>query len=216
MTEDENARNCYVRFLPFLTKTFLLGFPSALLFWHHQIHAQIKHGAGVLVRDEPVQVMISSASENIRANGWTLKPLAQYTMKARTLGLRSYQDDAVAGLAPYDFAAGWGRMSDEAVLERMEISQDNRRYHWRYWGAAPIPEQEITTHSANIHLIPADDSVAQSIASLRIGSLVEMSGWLVEATHPGADKPWRSSLTRDDEGEGACEILYVRSLILMK
>jgi hypothetical protein len=35
----------------------------------------------------------------------------------------------------------------------------------------------------------------------------------VEASHPHARKTWRSSLSRDDEGEGACEILYATSLI---
>ncbi len=169
-----------------------------------------------MIQGEPEQIMLASASANVLKDSWTLKPLAQFTIKARALGLKHYRGDACASLAPYDLAAGWGRMSDEAVLERLEILQDNRFYHWRYWGAAPIPESEIISHSANIHLIPADDNVAQSIASLRVGSLVHMSGWLVEATYPGANKPWRSSLTRDDAGDGACEILYVRSLTLMK
>lgn len=169
-----------------------------------------------MVRDEPVQVMLPDASEKVWKNGWNLKPLAQYTLKARALGLRRYQGDATASLAPYDLAVGWGCMSDETVLERLEISQDNRYFHWRYWGAPPIPDNEINAHSANIHLIPADDRVAQSIASLRVGSLLQMSGWLVEAAHPGSEKPWRSSLTREDEGEGACEIYYVRSLVVTK
>jgi hypothetical protein len=73
----------------------------------------------------------------------------------------------------------------------------------------------MITHSANNHLIPADDSVRDQIAALRVGSLVKISGFLVEATHPQADHPWRSSLTRDDTGDGACEIIYVRNVIEM-
>lgn len=216
LTERRNARNGYVRFYPLLTKSILLGLPCALVFWYQQIHAPIKYGPGVKVRDEPEQIMLAANAENVMKDGWTLKPLAQYTFKARTLGLKRYQGDAADALAPYDLAVGWGRMSDEAVLERLNISQDKRYYHWRYWGTAPIPESEIINHSANIHLIPADENVAQCIAFLRVGSLVQMSGWLVEATHQGADKPWRSSLTRNDEGNGSCEILYVRSLIVTK
>lgn len=216
LTKSAIARVCGVRLLPLLTKAMILGLPSALLLWHHQKHAPIKYGPGVMVRDEPVQVMLSSSVEYAQANGWTLKPLAKFTLNARTLGLKHYQGDAIAGLAPYDLAAGWGRMSDEAVLERLDISQDNRHYHWSYWGTPPIPEEEITLHSANVHLIPADENVAQCISSLRVGSLVQMSGWLVEATHPGADKPWRSSLSRDDSGDGACEIFYVRRLEMIR
>ncbi len=215
LTEGRNARNEYVRFPPLFTKLLLLGVPCALVFWYQKDHAPIKYGPGVMVKEEPEQTVLTTFAQPVLKNGWTLKPVAQYTIKARVLGLRRYQDGASASLAPYDLTVGWGRMSDETVLDRLEISQSDRFYHWRYWGAAPIPEDEIITHSANIHLIPADDSVAQSIASLRIGSLVQMSGWLVDATYPGADKPWRSSLTRDDEGAGACEILYARSLFLL-
>ena len=39
-----------------------------------------------------------------------------------------------------------------------------------------------------------------------------MTGYLVEANFPGAAKPWRSSLVRDDTGDGACELMYVRLL----
>ena len=216
LTEDRYARNGYVRFYPLLTKSLLLGLPFATVIWYHQNQSPIKYGPGVMVQDEPEQTMLPTASENVRKDGWTVKPLAQYKLKARALSLKRYRGGDSASLAPYDLAVGWGRMSDESVLERLEISQENRFFHWRYWGSPPIPEEEIITHSANIHLIPADESVAQSIASLRVGSLVQMSGWLVEATHPGANRPWHSSLTRDDQGEGACEILYVRSLILMK
>jgi hypothetical protein len=103
-------------------------------------------------------------------------------------------------------------MSDTAVLDKLDITQGNRFYRWRYWGKAPIPESEIVTHSANMHIIPADDSILRNLKSLRKGSLVRLSGNLVVATHPQSNKPWRSSLVRDDQGEGACEVFYVRAL----
>ena len=71
-------------------------------------------------------------------------------------------------------------------------------------------------HAANTHMIPEDDRIRDKIAKLRKGSLVKMIGYLVEATNPRSATPWRSSLTREDSGDGACEIFYVRSLQELK
>ena len=46
-------------------------------------------------------------------------------------------------------------MSDEAVIDQIEISQSGRWYRW-HSDALLIPKLEIQTHSANMHLIPAD------------------------------------------------------------
>jgi hypothetical protein len=164
------------------------------------------------VSKEPEQILFTHPQPPIYRNGWTLKPLALYIIEARVLSKERYTDDSVASLAPYDLALGWGRMSDTAVLERLDISQSNRFYHWQCWGNTPIPEKEMISHSANNHLIPADEAIRDQIAALRVGSLVKISGLLVEATHPQADHPWRSSLSREDTGDGACEIIYVRAV----
>lgn len=184
----------------------VLGF----LAWRQ--YAPIKHVAGVLVRAEPTQTMLVTSPPPLSKNGWVLKPLAVFSLEARVLGVKFYTDDFSSTISSCDLALGWGPMSDSAVLDRLDISQQHRFYRWRFWGQAPIPEKEIVTHSANMHLIPADESILGKLKSLRQGSLIRLSGNLVEATHPQGERPWRSSLARDDTGEGACEIFYVKSL----
>jgi len=180
--------------------------------WFNAAHKPLHYPPGTLIPTEPAQTEPPASQPAIEKAGWTLKPLAGYVIEARVLGRKRYASDATSALSPFDLALGWGRMSDESVLERLDISQGARFYHWQYWGSAPIPEKEIVTHSANVHVIPADDAVEAKIASLRLGALVKLQGWLVEATHSQADRPWRSSLSRDDEGEGACEIILVQSV----
>lgn len=172
----------------------------------------IEHPPGVLVRALPDQMVFTTPQPSVVKNGWTLKPLAALALEARVLGAKRYRDDFAASIAPFDLALGWGPMSDAAVLEKLDVTQKNRFYHWRFWGRAPIPEKDITAHSGNMHIIPADDAVLSKLQSLREGALVRLAGSLVVATHPKANKPWCTSLTRDDEGEGACEIFYVKSL----
>jgi hypothetical protein len=172
----------------------------------------IAHSPGVQASKEPEQITLHTPQASISKEGWTLQPVAVFSLDARVLGVKWYSGDFTAKLAPCDLVLGWGPMSDTAVLDRLNITQQNRFYRWRFWGTPPISESEIKTQSANMHIIPADDSIAETLKTLREGSLVHLSGNLVVATHPKADKPWRTSLARDDSGEGACEILYVKSL----
>jgi hypothetical protein len=179
------------------------------LWWRR---APIQHPPGALVADEPRQIELAARQPTFTKSGWTIEPLAVFSLDARVLGVKFYTDDFSASISPCDLALGWGPMSDTAVLDKLDITQGNRFYRWRYWGKAPIPEADIVTHSANMHIIPADASILRKLKSLRKGSLIRLSGNLVVATHPESDKPWRSSLTRDDRGEGACEIIYVKFL----
>ena len=49
---------------------------------------------------------------------------------------------------------------------------------------------------------------------MRVGDIVHLEGQLIEAR--GKDgSTWRSSMSRDDTGDGACEVVYVRSLVVM-
>ncbi len=185
---------------------------ALMAWWLWVAFFPIHQAVGVLVRQEPQQLMLVGAQAPITRQGWTLTPLALYSIKARVLCKEYYSGDPSADLAPYDIAVGWGPMSDTAVLEKFTISQSYRFYRWQCWGALPVPESEITSHSANMHLIADNEDVRSAIASLRVGALVSMTGYLVEARNPAGPQPWRSSLKRDDAGDGACEVMLVRSL----
>lgn len=168
---------------------------------------------GSLLGKTPEQCPCDKAPAAIGKNGWKLQPLASFTVEARVLGKTAYTKDFAATISTYDLALGWGVMSDPAMLEKFSITQSDRYYQWRYWSKIPLDDREIKNHSANMHLIPADDTILEKLHALPTGALIRIEGYLVEARHPRASKIWRSSLSRDDEGEGACEILYATSLI---
>jgi hypothetical protein len=104
-------------------------------------------------------------------------------------------------------------MADDAVLARLSISQGGRWYRYRWQGDPPIPVAEIVRSSANMHMVPADAAVARALKRVRVGDVVTLDGYLIEADKPGGWK-WRSSLTREDTGSGACELVYVRDLTI--
>lgn len=165
---------------------------------------------GVLAPEVPVQDDLQDAPV-IERGEYRLKPLANFRVEARVLGREDYRFDEGASLSPMDLALGWGRMSDSAVLDQLDIDQGVRFYSYRWRNAPPLPPQEMVESSANMHLVPADAGVEHALRRVRRGDVVRIEGLLIEARRSDGFL-WRSSLIRKDSGAGACELVYVTSV----
>ena len=161
--------------------------------------------------DPPRQSPVPGHLRPFRLRAATLTPLAGFSVDAKVLSRRDYSSDREAQLSPVDLALGWGPMRDDAVIERLNITQSNRWFHYRYRGDPPIPRADITRSASNMHMIPADADVARALDDVETGDRVRIDGWLVEANAPDGWR-WRSSTSRDDSGAGACEVVYVCSV----
>ena len=179
----------------------------AVLWWMRE--PVIERPPGVLVVDPPTQRDVVDPSP-IRVEDHVLTPVARFSLSARVLGREDYRFDRGARLSPTDLALGWQKMSDSAVLETLTIRQSNRFYFWRA-AELPIPQRDIERMSANMHLVPANAYVAGQINAVRRGDLVDIDGLLVDASGPDGWQ-WSTSRTRDDTGNGACELVWVKQL----
>jgi len=168
----------------------------------------VSYGPGVMAPDEPVQVNLRGESM-IMHNGFFLTPVADFDVHARVLSRKDYKRDGGAAISPVDLALGWGRMSDESVYGQLKIRQLKRFYLWRT-RQMPIPRREIEVSSANMHMIPANGEVERALKRVRKGDLVRFNGKLVNVEGPGGFR-WRTSTTRTDTGNGACELVFVES-----
>jgi hypothetical protein len=183
-----------------------------LISWGAYTHWQqrpLLRGPGITAAALPEQ-RAATSSQALTLNGYQILPLADFSIEARVLSTKHYKLGREADLAPVDLALGWGRMSDETVLARIDISQSGRFYFWRT-DDFPIPREEIETHSANMHMVPADQLIERQLEQVRPGQIVTISGQLIEAQASDGWR-WRSSLTREDTGNGACELVLVKSL----
>lgn len=179
---------------------------AILVLWKLLQPDRVELGPGVLAAADPVQTAIDSAPA-IERDAYRITPLAGFQIRAKVLGRESYYSGREADLAPLDLALGWGRMSDEDILAGIDISQSGRWYRWRS-ETPPIPRREIETHSANMHLIPADEIVEDTLDDIRQGQIVELKGYLVRADTSDGWR-WVSSLSRNDTGARSCELVYV-------
>lgn len=180
--------------------------------WHGWPEFAVRQPPGVLAPAEPLQQNLTDA-RTLELNGHRLLPLARFELRARVLGKRRYRFDRGASLAGVDLALGWGRMSDSAVLEHIDISQAFRWYSWRV-ERYPIPHEEIVLSSANMHMIAASDAIAAQLRAVREGHVIELRGKLVQASSADGWR-WNSSLTRSDSGANACELVLVEALRIL-
>jgi hypothetical protein len=167
---------------------------------------------GVLAPEDPKQIDFEGGTP-IEQHGFELQPRARFSARIRVLSHESYRTDDLARVSPLDFAVGWGPMSDSAVLDQLDISQSGRFFFWRFDDQPPIDEREIVVHASNWHLIPASDAVLEQLEDVRAGEIVDLAGLLVDVKNSNGQM-MRTSLTREDAGAGACEIIYVEQLTI--
>ncbi|CAM2009183.1 hypothetical protein [Acanthopleuribacter pedis] len=73
------------------------------------------------------------------------------------------------------------------------------------------------SHISNNHLITDRDALRRQIADIRIGDQVVVEGLLVDYNPINQPRNVRgTSLTRDDTGNGACEVLFVENIEVLK
>lgn len=169
----------------------------------------ITHPPGILADGTPLQVDIPASS--FKVDDYLVTKKARIEIHARVLSTEQYYLGKEADLSPIDLALGWGVMSDQALLEQIDISQSSRWYRWRYEGSLPVSDQQIITNSGNMHMIPATASLERSLMKLREGDVIVLDGYLVDVDHESGWR-WRTSMNRGDTGAGACEIVYVESV----
>lgn len=184
----------------------------AVLSWRDWNRRDIVHEPGVLVPGQPRQVNIQAA-DPILVDDYKLNRRAEFSLRARVLSREDYRWGSEADLSPVDLALGWGVMSDQSVLDRITITQGTRWYFTRYDLPAPIPDRDIIHHSSNMHMIPANSWVRKKLKSVRRGSILFLKGYLVDVKGDSGFT-WTTSLTRDDTGNGSCEIFYVEQIAI--
>lgn len=153
-----------------------------------------------------VQTSDASTSEQLDSS-YQVNTLEAYEGQFRVLSRKAYNSGREAQFSPLDVAVGWGEMARPEIYQQIEIKQRNRWYYWQT-DVAPIPVNQISSQSANMHLVPANAEIAQQLQKIDEDDLVYLKGALIEIKSQDGWR-WRSSLSRTDTGQGACELMRV-------
>lgn len=169
---------------------------------------------GIPGTQDPAQTE-QNLPKQFRHGSYLVIPLARYTVTAVVLSRDRYRFDPVADIAPVDLALGWGPMSIAQNINDLKISQSGRFYEYSWSKEPPMQPQQIVSHSANTHCLPADPQIRQQLLAVKRHDLVTLEGLLVEVQLPNGGH-WKSSLSREDSGGGACEVLWVTGVTRRK
>jgi hypothetical protein len=164
--------------------------------------------------DQQEQPGLSKITQDISRGNLYIQPVAEYKISGRILAKKKYGSTWTAKLAPYDLAIGWGKLAEPEIIEKIKFSQWGRFYFFKHNYGLPFQDDYIIEHSSNNHIIPANQNLKKLLFHLKENELIEMEGYLVNVSGriKNDSVSWRTSLKRDDTGNGSCEIFYVQKI----
>ncbi len=169
---------------------------------------EFRRPAGVTVPETPKQTS-ASGIKPWRFRDTQVIPLARYKIRARVIMVSNFGLGAESGLSRFDFVLGWGPMSDTRNLKQISFSHGYRQAMWTAENP-PLPWNVLNEHACNLHAIPADDGIDRTLGKLGTDDIVIFEGYLVQTE--SSDGIWTSSLSRQDTGDGACEVMWIEKV----
>ena len=171
----------------------------------------------ILADSKKPEMTIFSIERSMMIKGYKGYARGYFSGDVQILGINMYADEWKGYISPIDLAVGWGLMMERQSLDELKIKQGNRFYYWQ------IPEKNTTrwdakkiiTSSTNIHIIPGYSDMLLKILTLRAGDKIHIEGYLVDI-EDGHGNIWQTSIKQDDTGAGACEILLVTKINILK
>jgi hypothetical protein len=85
------------------------------------------------------------------------------------------------------------------------------RYYFWHTGDGSLDLAYISSHSANMHMVPATANLSRGLKRVGTGDRVRIRGLLINLSREDGFV-WKTSMTRLDTGPGACELIWVEEL----
>jgi hypothetical protein len=170
------------------------------------------------VSQEPVQIKFTSDEPSvlkIEGNSeFTISPVAEYKIAAVVVSKKRYHDGWRADVAPIDLATVWGKLAGPGYDRYISFSQHDRWYFYENKSGSPFNSSYVIAHSANNHIIPADENILKAVKTIEESEKVFLEGFLVnvKGRRKGENFWWNSSLKRTDTGDSSCEVFYVKKV----
>lgn len=169
----------------------------------------------------------TSGGTTIEINGGkaNIAYVAEYSLSGRVVDVQNYKGSHIRNqLSPKDIGMVWGFLAtDESQEKIFWSSAGNRFLYWRVpdgtWYSQIGGENAVTAHYSNNHLIPSDEATEKLIKKINKDDYVKIEGYLVNVNWKKDDGSyfyWNTSTSRNDDGDGACEVIYVTNVTWLK
>ncbi len=208
--------------------TFLLaaGLAAAALGWGFDDRLPARARLALPVATEPLQSAPSSSTPfDVKMGGvdYRVKPVADYDISGLVVS-RHHTDawwdwiHAASNdhLNVVDLCVVWGANAADGAYEKMKFSSGQFVCYFSTRDSSAWQPQYIRALSNN-HLLTDRPGIARKLRNVKIGDQIRLTGQLVEYTHNHRFSFQRgTSITRDDEGNGACETIFVEDVQVLR
>lgn len=222
--ELENASMNWLENLPpapQLIKMSALTFVGALICWiianheSHEIRPPLRAPPEMSV--DPIQTPTASPPFIAKRGGenYEIEPVAEYEITGLVVQLHdsmSWQDSTHLQAKDFintrDLCVVWGDNLKNDIYRRVRFSHGDWTCYYQAFDAETFRLFKGNQLSNN-HVLPATDSIAANMEKIEIGDQITLKGMLVNYQRAQHPPPRKTSTTRDDTGNGACEIIWV-------
>jgi len=179
---------------------------------------------------EPVQTQVTPKTPiEFQKDGfsYTLTPLFDYRISGLVVHRMDYNKwyslSRTDKTFTTDLCMVWGDNIKSGAYKNksLSIKQDFRFCLFSYWGGTPIKNEQLS----NNHLIIRNSDVKKISEGISAGDQIRITGKLVNVhtdvigtagTYEPKVADWTTSITRADASGGACEIIYVENIEILK
>lgn len=165
--------------------------------------------------DQPVQE-VYGGQEHIKIDGVDVEVnLAyKYKIKGKVLATHHYLPTTLSNkLSPVDVGIAWGYILKEPNFKKIKCHETGTRRL-----LCMIGSEDIEGLYSNNHLVPSNDKVRKQMKKIKKDDYVQIEGYLVNMywNNGNGEYFWESSISREDTGDGACELIYVTDVKWLK
>jgi hypothetical protein len=146
--------------------------------------------------------------------------IASYDISGRVVKTYSYAQVGIENkLSPIDVGITWGDLVKDENNNKIIWGHTVKRFlTWKIYDTEWYNNYGGTNfqeHVSNNHLIPCNDDILKKINAIKEGEYIHIIGYLADISYDldnGEKYNWKTSTSRSDTGDGACEIIYVTDI----
>ncbi|EKD52255.1 MAG: hypothetical protein ACD_62C00075G0011 [uncultured bacterium] len=113
-----------------------------------------------------------------------------------------------------DVCVIWGSNLLKDYYQKVEYKSGSWTCYYRF-RSQDVPyfnHEELS----NSHLLPATTAISKTLKRARRGDQIHIEGYLINYSVDDREGQRKSSTTRQDKGQGACEVIYVTEFNILK